>query len=164
GCVVALASALGVVIARRPVYAAIFLLLHSLSLAALFGVLFAAMVAVGQVLIYSGAIVVLFLFVVTLLPSGGRELGVTGNRIGAAGALLHRHPVAMLMAVELMLNAANLLIVLGARVRGGADAEAAALIVLVLAAAEAVIGLALALALFRRKTVPDVDDAVELRG
>src|SRR5438067_2067763 len=84
--------------------------------------------------------------------------------IGAAGALMHRHPVAMLMAVEVMLNAANLLIVLGARVRGGADAEATALVVLVLAAAEAVIGLALALALFRPKPVPDVDEAAELRG
>jgi NADH:ubiquinone oxidoreductase subunit K len=38
------------------------------------------------------------------------------------------------------------------------------LIVLVLGAAEAVIGLALALALFRRKAIPDVDDAAELRG
>src|SRR5213082_3190309 len=84
GCAVALASALGVVLARRPIYAAMFLLVHSLSLAALFGLLAAAMVAVGQVIIYSGAIVVLFLFVVTLLPSGGRELGATGNRVAAA--------------------------------------------------------------------------------
>ncbi|MBV8713488.1 MAG: NADH-quinone oxidoreductase subunit NuoK [Chloroflexi bacterium] len=84
--------------------------------------------------------------------------------IGGAGALMHRHPVALLMAIEVMLNAANLLIVLGARVHGGADAEAAALVVLVLSAAEAVIGLALALALFRRRAIPDVDDAVELRG
>jgi NADH-quinone oxidoreductase subunit K len=84
--------------------------------------------------------------------------------VGGAGALMHRHPVSMLMAIEVMLNAANLLIVLAARVHGGADAEAAALVVLVLAAAEAVIGLALALALFRRKTIPDVDDAAELRG
>jgi NADH-quinone oxidoreductase subunit K len=84
--------------------------------------------------------------------------------IGAAGAIMHRHPVAMLMAIEVMLNAANLLIVLGARVHGGADAEAAALVVLIMAAAEAVIGLALALALFRRRAVPDVDDAAELRG
>ena len=84
--------------------------------------------------------------------------------IGSAGALLHRHPVSMLMAIEVMLNAANLLIVLGARVRGLADAEAAALVVLVLAAAEAVIGLALALALFRRKLVPDIDEAAEVRG
>lgn len=84
--------------------------------------------------------------------------------IGGAGAMLHRHPVAMLMAVEVMLNAANLLIVLAARVRGLADAESAALIVLVLAAAEAVIGLALALALFRNRTVADVDEAAELHG
>ena len=84
--------------------------------------------------------------------------------IGGAGALLHRHPVAMLMAIEVMLNAANLLIVLGARVHGVADAQGAALVVLVLAAAEAVIGLALALALFRRRAVPDVDEAAELHG
>src|SRR5215471_16461660 len=84
GCVVALASALGVVIARQPVYAAIFLLVHSLSLAALFGLLSAALVAVGQVIIYSGAIVVLFLFVVTLLPMGGRELVSTSQRIAVA--------------------------------------------------------------------------------
>jgi NADH-quinone oxidoreductase subunit J len=84
GCAVALLSALGVVLARRPIYAAMFLLVHSLSLAALFGVLSAAMVAVGQVIIYSGAIVVLFLFVVTLLPSGGLELGPRSSRILSA--------------------------------------------------------------------------------
>ena len=84
GCAVALASALGVVLARRPVYAAIFLLLHSLSLAALFALLSAQMVAIGQIVIYSGAIVVLFLFVVTLLPSGGRELNATASRVAAA--------------------------------------------------------------------------------
>src|SRR5260370_39006956 len=83
GCAVALASALGVVLARRPVYAAIFLLLHSLSLAALFALLSAQMVAIGQIVIYSGAIVVLFLFVVTLLPSGGRELNATASRVAA---------------------------------------------------------------------------------
>src|SRR5439155_17223615 len=84
GCAVALLSALGVVVARRPIYAAIALLVHSLSLAALFGLLSAALVAVGQIIIYSGAIVVLFLFVVTLLPSGGAERRVAGGRVAAA--------------------------------------------------------------------------------
>ncbi len=92
GCLIALASALAVVLARKPVYAAIALLVHSLSLAALFGILAAGLVAVGQVIIYSGAIVVLFLFVVTLLPAGGAELRATGSRFAAAvvgaGALL----------------------------------------------------------------------------
>src|ERR671932_89004 len=84
GCLVALVSAVGVVLARRPVYAAIFLLVHSLSLAALFALLAAPIVAVGQIVIYSGAIVVLVLFVVTLLPTGGRELARNGSRVAAA--------------------------------------------------------------------------------
>ncbi len=84
--------------------------------------------------------------------------------VGSAGAILHRHPVAMLMAVEIMLNAANLLLVLGARVRGAPEAQGVALIVLVLAAAEAVVGLGLALVLFRRSGAPDVEAASELRG
>jgi NADH-quinone oxidoreductase subunit J len=91
GCAVALLSALGVVLARKPVYAAVSLLVHSLSLAALFAILSASMVAVAQIIIYSGAIVVLFLFVVTLLPSGGKELLITGGRAVAgliAGATI----------------------------------------------------------------------------
>ncbi len=84
--------------------------------------------------------------------------------IGGGGAMLRRNPISMLMAVELMLNAGNLLLILGARVRGVVDGQAAALIVLVLAAAEAVIGLGLALALFRDRERADVDDPAEVRG
>jgi NADH-quinone oxidoreductase subunit K len=84
--------------------------------------------------------------------------------IGAAGVLVRRNPIAMLMSVELMLNAANLLLVLAARVRGNVDGQAAALIVLVLASAEAVIGLGVALALFRDRDRADVDEPAEVRG
>jgi NADH-quinone oxidoreductase subunit J len=98
GCAVALASALGVIVARRPVYGALFLLIHSLSLAALFGLMSAAMVAVGQIVIYSGAIVVLFLFVVTLLPSGGRELNLNAARI--VGALIAAATIIVALAVS----------------------------------------------------------------
>ncbi len=91
-CIVAVLAALAVVFTRRPVYAAVGLLAHTLSLAALFAILAASLVAVGQVLIYSGAIVVLFLFVVTLLPLGGSELPANTNRVAGAvvggGALL----------------------------------------------------------------------------
>ena len=74
-----------VVLARRPVHAVVALLVHSLSLAALFLILGADMVAMGQVLIYSGAIVVLFLFVVALLPQGGAE-GVRHRPDRSAGS------------------------------------------------------------------------------
>ena len=80
GCLFALMTALGVVHARKPVYGAVLLLLHSLSLAALYLMLSAEMVAMGQILIYSGAIVVLFLFVVLLLPQGGTEAAPSRGR------------------------------------------------------------------------------------
>jgi NADH-quinone oxidoreductase subunit J len=73
-CVLAVLSALFVVTARGAIRAVVALLAHSLSIAALYALLAAGLVAVGQLLIYSGAIVVLFLFVVALLPPGGREL------------------------------------------------------------------------------------------
>ena len=84
--------------------------------------------------------------------------------IGATGTLLRRNPIALLMSIELMLNAANLLLVLAARVRGNVDGQAAALIVLVIAAAEAVIGLGVALALFRDRDRVDVDEPAEVHG
>ena len=91
-CAVALISGLLVVMARRPVHAVVALLAHSLSIAALYMVLAADLVALGQVLIYSGAIVVLFLFVVALLPAGGVEEPARGGQIlgglVAGGALI----------------------------------------------------------------------------
>lgn len=81
GCAVALVSALMVVLARRPVHAVVALLAHSLALSALYLILGADMVAMGQVLVYSGAIVVLFLFVIALLPQGGSEADLSFGRV-----------------------------------------------------------------------------------
>ena len=84
--------------------------------------------------------------------------------LGMFGLLLRRNPMGMLMAVELMLNAANLALVLAARRMHYVDAQGAALMVLVLAAAEAVVGLALALLLFRDRETTDADEPQEVRG
>lgn len=72
-CAFAALTALGVILLRRPVHVAVALLGHSLSLAALYMSMSAPFSAVAQTLIYSGAIVVLFLIVVALLPTGGAE-------------------------------------------------------------------------------------------
>lgn len=72
-CALAVISAMGVVLLKKPVHVAVGLLGHSLSMAALYFSLNAQLMAVAQVLIYSGAIVVLFLIVVALLPVGGSE-------------------------------------------------------------------------------------------
>jgi NADH-quinone oxidoreductase subunit K len=84
--------------------------------------------------------------------------------IGVAGLLLRRNPMAVLMSIELMLNAGNLVLVLAARVRGQIDAHSGALLVLVLGAAEVVVGLALALAFFRNRPTADVDARGEVHG
>ena len=62
-----LAGALGVVLARNPVHSALFLLMTLVSVAVLFLQLDAALVAAIQIVVYASAIVVLFVFVITLL-------------------------------------------------------------------------------------------------
>ena len=63
----ALAAALSVVFNRRPIYSVLSLLVVMFCLAALFVMLGAYFVAALQVLLYAGAVLVLFLFVVMLL-------------------------------------------------------------------------------------------------
>lgn len=84
GCLVALFTAVGVVVSRRPVHGAVALLGHSLAIAGLYLMLGAELVAMGQLIVYSGAIVVLFLFVVLLLPTQGDEGPPGGSRIATA--------------------------------------------------------------------------------
>jgi len=84
--------------------------------------------------------------------------------LGVTGLLIRKNPIAVLMSVELMLNAGNLLLVLGAHVHRQPSGVVAALLVLVLGAAEAVVGLALALAYFRARPQADVDTPGEVHG
>lgn len=62
-----LAGAMAVVFSRNPVNAAMFLILTFLGMASLFVLLESYFLAVIQVLVYAGAVVVLFLFIVMLL-------------------------------------------------------------------------------------------------
>lgn len=65
--VVAIAGALGVVFSKNPVYSALSLLLNFAVLAVFYILLRAQFLAVVQVIVYAGAIVVLFLFVIMLI-------------------------------------------------------------------------------------------------
>ena len=68
--VIALASALAFVTRKSPVAAALWLVNTMFSLAALYVMLDAQFIGVMQVLVYAGAIMVVFLFVVMLLNLG----------------------------------------------------------------------------------------------
>jgi NADH:ubiquinone oxidoreductase subunit K len=84
--------------------------------------------------------------------------------IGAAGVLLRRNPLVVLLCLELMLNAGNLALVAFARMHGNHDGQIFALIVMVIAACEVVIGLGIIVAMYRRRLPIDVDEMSELRG
>ncbi|HEX8102434.1 MAG TPA: NADH-quinone oxidoreductase subunit NuoK [Solirubrobacteraceae bacterium] len=84
--------------------------------------------------------------------------------IGAAGVLVRRNPLVILLCIELMLNAANLALVAFARANGNEDGQVFAVIVMVVAACEVAVGLGLIVALYRRKLPIDVDELRELQG
>ena len=69
----AVLSALGVVANRKPTHAVLSLTVTMIALSSLFVLLKAYFVAVIQILIYAGAILVLFLFVIMLLGVKGTE-------------------------------------------------------------------------------------------
>ncbi len=64
---VAVAAALGMLIARNPVASALWLVLNLFCIAGLYLTLNASFIGVIQILVYAGAIMVLFLFVIMLL-------------------------------------------------------------------------------------------------
>ncbi len=75
--VVVLSGAVGVLLARNPVHAALFLVETLFGVAVLFVLLDATFLAAVQVVVYAGAIVILFLFVIMLLGvDRAEDLGV----------------------------------------------------------------------------------------
>lgn len=78
--------------------------------------------------------------------------------LGGIGVLTRRSPLATLMSVELMWNAANLLFLAFARLHGNMDGHIFSFLVITVAAAEVAIGLAIIVLIFRRRDAVDVDD------
>src|SRR2546428_6731529 len=72
---------------RNPVTSAMFLVLTIASLAGLFVLLHAFFLAAVQVLVYAGAVMVLFLFVIMLLDLKAEERRKI-NKIGVAGGVI----------------------------------------------------------------------------
>ena len=206
----AIGSAIAVVVQRNPFLAALSLILHLASLAALYLVLQGDFVAVAQLLVYAGAVMIMFLFVIAYLGDradldlrrGGLGAGAAGlaglaifiesviavsdssssfhapavvadsfgspatiGRLFLTDHLLAFEAISLiLLSLEIMLNAGNLLLVAGSRYVGGNDGHVLALTVMAVAAAEVVVGLGLVVALARRGVQLDVDELRSLRG
>jgi NADH:ubiquinone oxidoreductase subunit 6 (subunit J) len=81
----AIGSAIAVVVQRNPFLAALSLILHLASLAALYLVLQGDFVAVAQLLVYAGAVMIMFLFVIAYLGDRA-DLDLRRGGIGAGAA------------------------------------------------------------------------------
>jgi NADH-quinone oxidoreductase subunit J len=90
----AIAGAIGVVTVRNPFYSVLSLVVHLICLAVLFLLLRAEFVAAAQVVVYAGAVMVLYVFVVAYVGGGEQMLG--GPVLRVLGTLF-----ALALAIEL---------------------------------------------------------------
>jgi NADH-quinone oxidoreductase subunit K len=84
--------------------------------------------------------------------------------MGAAGVLIRRNPLVILICIELMLNAVNLTLIAFSRQLQNLDGQLFALMSMTVAAAEAVVGLAILVDIFRVRDAEDIDDLSEMKG
>jgi NADH-quinone oxidoreductase subunit J len=83
----ALAGALGVVILRNPFYSVLSLVGHLIALAVLFLLLHAEFLAAAQVVVYAGAVMVLYIFVVAYIGGADEPLGPERGALAKLGPL-----------------------------------------------------------------------------
>jgi NADH-quinone oxidoreductase subunit J len=92
----AITGAIAVVMVRNPFYSVLALVGHLISLAALFLLLRAEFVAAAQVVVYAGAVMVLYLFVVAYVGGSDEPLHSPGGALKVLGPLF-----GLALAVEL---------------------------------------------------------------
>jgi NADH:ubiquinone oxidoreductase subunit 6 (subunit J) len=92
----AITGAVGVVMLRNPFYSVLALVGHLICLAALFLLLRAEFVAAAQVVVYAGAVMVLYVFVVAYIGGGDEPLSNVGGALKVLGPVF-----ALALAVEL---------------------------------------------------------------
>jgi NADH:ubiquinone oxidoreductase subunit 6 (subunit J) len=100
-----ISGAVGVVVLRNPFYAVLALVGHLLSLAVLFLLLRAESVAAIQVVIYAGAVMVLYVFVVAYVGDQSESIGARLRNPGAVGSQLRLGGVVLAgaLVIELLI-------------------------------------------------------------
>ncbi len=99
---VAIGSALGMLLSKSAVYSALFLVLNFSTVAVFYILLNAPFIAMTQISVYAGAIMVLFLFVIMLLGT---------ESIPATKSLPWQRPLAIVLALVLVFESVYLLFV-----------------------------------------------------
>ena len=91
-------------------------------------------------------------------------LSVVLFSIGIMGVLFRRNALIIMMSVELMLNAANLLLVSFSKYWNDAAGQVFVFFVMVIAAAEVSVGLAIVVMVYRNTNSTDIEELKQLRN
>ena len=83
--------------------------------------------------------------------------------LGLWGVIARRNLLIMYMALELMLNAANLALVAFSRFSDNLDGQVMVFFIITVAAAEVAVGLALIVALYRKRQTAHVEDLTSMK-
>jgi NADH-quinone oxidoreductase subunit J len=98
---ISVVSAIGMLFSKNAVYAALYLVLNFATVAVFFLLLHAPFIAIAQVSVYAGAIMVLFLFVIMLLGA---------ERSGPQQAIPWQRPVAVILGLLLVAEVGYILL------------------------------------------------------
>ncbi len=98
---VAVAAAIGMLVSQNAIYSALFLVINFATVAVFYLLLGAPFIAMAQITVYAGAIMVLFLFVIMLLGA---------EKLAPGKVLRYQRPLAISLAIVLVAEAAYLLI------------------------------------------------------
>jgi NADH-quinone oxidoreductase subunit K len=90
-------------------------------------------------------------------------LGLLLFAVGLLGVTLRRNVLIMLLCVEIMLNAVNLVFVGFSRLHANLSGQIFVFFSMTVAAAEVAVGLAIVIAVYRLRRSADVDDARDLK-
>ncbi len=102
--IVLIGAALGVITSRNPVFSALYLVLAFVTSAVLWMLLEAEFLAIVLVLVYVGAVMVLFLFVIMMLDINTEELRKGFTRFAPLGGIVAAIVVVELVTVFLVRN------------------------------------------------------------
>jgi len=91
-------------------------------------------------------------------------LGIVLFAVGAAGFFIRSNALVLLLCVELMLNAVNLILVGFSRYLHGTEGQVCVFMIMTVAAAEAAVGLAILVALYRLLRTLDMSRINLLKG
>jgi NADH-quinone oxidoreductase subunit K len=84
--------------------------------------------------------------------------------MGVLGVLFRRNALIILMCVELMLNAVNLLLAAFSTYLGDAKGQVFVFFIMAVAAAEVAVGLAILVTIYRNSRTTDIDFLNKLKG